>query len=153
MTCAFVVTDMSAQEPNEFELADIDEQTPSVTDQTQPRDSIVALEQQQIHDDSQLRVQGYPQSLLYILRAGGLSTNHWQIRRRSSRPELRLGHREDHRRLLLHHTRPLRGRRDCVALPIPLYITGTETRQPFPYQPPQVDARRRDPFLRIGRGK
>ena len=79
MTCAFVVTDMSAQEPNEFELADIDEQTPSVTDQTQPRDSIVALEQQQIHDDSQLRVQGYPQSLLYILRAGGLSTD--QIRR------------------------------------------------------------------------
>ena len=51
MTCAFVVTDMSAQEPNEFELADIDEQTPSVTDQTQPRDSIVFLEQQQIHDD------------------------------------------------------------------------------------------------------
>ena len=75
MTCASVVTDMSAQEPTEPELAEIHDQTPNVTDQTQPRDSIIALEQQQILDDSQLRVQGYPQSLLYILRAGGLSTD------------------------------------------------------------------------------
>ena len=50
----------------------------SISSQIVARDMTLAREQIQVAADSLLRDQGYPQSLLYILRAGGLSTE--QIR-------------------------------------------------------------------------
>ena len=60
------------------ELDSISREDPNISSQIVARDMTLAREQIQVAADSLLRDQGYPQSLLYILRAGGLSTE--QIR-------------------------------------------------------------------------